>query len=485
VRLIPSNLFWYVMHAMSVRVRFAPSPTGHLHIGGARTALFNWLYARRMGGRFILRIEDTDERRSSAEMVQGILDGLTWLGLDWDEGPYFQSQETARNRELADQLLVEGFAYRDFSPPGSGPESVAAYRELSSDQSDTRAASGEPFAVRFKVPQGRDLFFEDRVFGPIRVNTSAIADFVIVRSDRMPTYHLSVVADDIRMEISHVIRGADHLSNTAKHILLFEALGKPVPVFAHLPLILGPDKKRLSKRHGAASVTEYAARGYLPQAVRNYLALLGWSPGDDTELFEESDLISRFDLDGINKANAVFDISKLEWMNKRCISSLPVTDLLPAVRKHLEEQELWDDAFETGKKEWFVRLLDLLRMRAASLEDLVTSGRAFFTDDFEYEAKSLEKYSAAKDPSLRITLRTGLEELSAAFRDLQPFNEEKTETVLRAIAEKHALKTGLFIGAVRVALTGFGRAPGIFDVITILGRQKVLQRLARFLEVLQ
>ena len=249
---------------MSFRVRFAPSPTGHLHIGGARTALFNWLFARQNGGTFVLRIEATDQERSDAEMVRGILEGLKWLGLDWDEGPFFQSKNLESHRVVGQRLLDTGWAYRDFSDSNSEPDSHLAFRDLSADEAGARLQKGERFATRFKVPEGRKIQFKDLVFGPITVETDNLEDFVILRADGYPTYHLSVVADDIEMGITHVIRGADHLSNTGKHVLLYQALGEAVPTNTHLPLILGPDKKRLSKRHGATSVTEYRDRNMLP-----------------------------------------------------------------------------------------------------------------------------------------------------------------------------------------------------------------------------
>ena len=283
---------------MSVRVRFAPSPTGFLHIGGARTALFNWLYARQNQGTFILRIEDTDVERSSQEMVEGILEGLSWLGLNWDEGPYYQSNRLELHRSMCDQLLAENKAYRCFCSPqllkrkkeerlqGGGVwQYDGCCRELSQDESEDRIQSGQVFAVRFRVPPGQ-VSFEDAVVGRVKVESENIEDFVILRSDGLPTYHLSVVADDTDMRISHLIRGADHLANTSKHVLLYQALGQPLPSFVHLPLILGPDKKRLSKRHGATSVLEYRKQGFLAGALTNHLALLGWSPGEEREFLE-------------------------------------------------------------------------------------------------------------------------------------------------------------------------------------------------------
>jgi len=341
------------------RVRFAPSPTGYLHVGGARTALFNWLYARRHGGAFVLRIEDTDVERSSADMVTGILDGLRWLGLDWDEGPlvggphapYFQSERLDRYRAVAQQLLDSGHAYRDEG------------------------------AIRFKPRDGM-VGFDDAVHGRIEFNTADIEHFVVLRSDGYPTYHLSVVVDDSDMAITDVIRGDDHISNTPKHVLLFEAIGAPVPRFAHVPLILGADKKRLSKRHGATSVMEYQRLGYLPDAMVNFLALLGWSPGDDRELMSRDEMIASFSLDGISGGNAVFDSEKLDWMNGQYIARLSINELDQAVRPLLAAA-----GFATARllqdTPRLHRLLELLRPRAKRLTDFVTStvNRGLFDDD--------------------------------------------------------------------------------------------------------
>src|ERR671913_2394530 len=304
-----------------VRVRFAPSPTGYLHVGGARTALFNWLYARRHGGAFVLRIEDTDVERSQAELVTGILDGLRWLGIDWDEGPetggphapYFQSQRLDRYRAAAKQLLDSGQAFEDEG------------------------------AIRFKVPAGKTAF-TDSVHGPIEFDNEHIESFVILRSDTHPTYHLSVVVDDIDMAITHVVRGDDHISNTPKQVLLYGAFGSTPPSFGHVPLIMGPDKKRLSKRHGATSVMEYQRLGYLPEAMVNFLALLGWSPGGDQELFTRDELVARFALEGISGGNAVFNTEKLDWVNQQHIQRLPASEVAARLEPILRGAGLWDDA---------------------------------------------------------------------------------------------------------------------------------------------
>jgi glutamyl-tRNA synthetase len=318
----------------SPRVRFAPSPTGYLHVGGARTALFNWLYARRTGGIFVLRIEDTDMERSSWEMVAGILDGMRWLGLDWDEGPevggphgpYFQSERLDRYREAAARLVASGLAYYCYCNPdditakraaaeaaGQSWSYDRACASLSDDEIAAREAAGAPRAIRFRMPDGTTAY-DDAVHGKIEFDNAVIEDFVVLRSDRYPTYHLSVVVDDIEMGITDVVRGDDHISNTPKQVLLYEALGAPVPRFAHVPLILGPDKRRLSKRHGATSVMEYERQGFLPEAMFNFLALLGWSPGaGDREVFTREELVEAFSLDGISSSNAVFNPEKLEW----------------------------------------------------------------------------------------------------------------------------------------------------------------------------
>ena len=468
---------------MSVRVRFAPSPTGYLHIGGARTALFNWLWAKQQAGKFVLRIEDTDKKRSEEEMVEGILEGLRWLGLEWDEGPYFQSTRGELYSSAVRRLLKEGKAYRDFSLPGENRTEES--RELPESELQQRLNEGDSFAVRFRVPSSEHVFFKDQVFGDIKVKTDEVEDFVILRSDGSPTYHLSVVVDDADMEISHVIRGADHLSNTSKHVLLYQALGSEVPVFCHLPLILGTDKKRLSKRHGATSVTEYGRQGFLPAAVRNYLALLGWSPGGDYEILADEELISRFDLRRINKANAIFDPSKLSWMNKRYLSAEPSEHLEPEVRSRLEEQGLWDPKWESADRDWFLGVIDLLKSRVEHLDDFAVYGRSFFTDDYGYDQDAVEKHLKPNNETAEEKMKKGLFELRDEYDRLAPFDLENTENALRRLAAKHELKTGAFIGAVRVATTGRSTAPGIFDVLVALGKEKTIKRLDRLIQFLK
>ena len=423
-----------------IRVRFAPSPTGYLHVGGARTALFNWLFARKYNGIFILRIEDTDAERSSEDMVRGILEAMTWLGLDWDEGPYFQSQRLDRYRETAGMLLTSGHAYRDEG------------------------------AVRFKVPEGT-VTYTDAVYGEIAVASGVIENFVLLRSDGQPTYHLGVVVDDIDMRISHVIRGADHISNTPKQILLYRALGASLPVFAHLPLILGPDKTRLSKRHGATSVMAYPELGIVPEALRNFLALLGWSPATDQEIFDDAELIQAFSLDGISKANAVFNPDKLAWFNAQYLSRLPFERLLRYLKPELMKAGLWRDSLETHERGWFQSLVDLLRPRAKVLQDFPRQSRMFLTGDIDYDPAAVDKF--LKDSKVKQYLHT----LASRLEALPEFTLQNTETALRSLADELEIKAGVLINASRVALTGQAVAPGIFDVMVLLGQEKTVSRL--------
>jgi glutamyl-tRNA synthetase len=478
------------------RVRFAPSPTGYLHVGGARTALFNWLFARRHGGTFILRIEDTDTERSSAEMVTGILDGMRWLGLDWDEGPgvegphapYFQSQRYDRHRAAAARLLAEGRAYYCYCSAdrlreereraekrGDAWQYDRRCLNLSADEIAVLEAAKTPRTIRFKVPAGVTAF-DDIVHGRIEFDGANIEDFVILRSDGHPIYHLSVVVDDIDMRITHVVRGDDHVSNTPKHVLLFQALGATLPAFAHVPLILGADKKRLSKRHGATSVMEYQQQGYLSDALVNFLALLGWSPGNDRELMSRQELIESFMLDGISGGNAVFDTAKLDWMNGQYIAGLSVEQLAEQVVPLLVRDKLWPS--DTPADEWLLRLLSLLRPRAKRLTDFVDQARPFLVEHVEYEADAVQKH--LKDADLASHLQGLVRELG----DITPFDEQHVETAVRRSAEKQDLKAATLIHATRVAMTGRTASPGIFEVIALLGRARTLARLERLIAFL-
>ena len=437
---------------MTPRLRFAPSPTGYLHVGGARTALFNWLYARRHGGVFILRIEDTDVERSQAEMVTGILDGLRWLGIDWDEGPevggphapYFQSQRLDRYRAAARRLLDSGQAFQDEG------------------------------AIRFKVPPGKTAF-TDSVHGPIEFDNEHIENFVILRSDTHPTYHLSVVVDDIDMAVTHVVRGDDHISNTPKQVLLYQAFGQAPPAFAHVPLIMGPDKKRLSKRHGATSVMEYEKQGYLPEAMVNFLALLGWGTGSDDELFTKEDLVQRFTLEGISGGNAVFNTEKLDWFNHQHLLRLADEELLARLRSGIGDQGSGIGELEPGPRTHAI--LELLRPRCKKLTDFPGQLRPFFADPEAYDPDAVRKHLSAP----------GVRDHVAALRAVvasAEWTEAALEAGLRALADQRTVKAGALIQAARIAMTGGMVSPGLFEMLVILGRDTVLRRLDRLMATL-
>jgi glutamyl-tRNA synthetase len=491
---------------MSVRVRFAPSPTGYLHIGAARTALFNWLYARKVGGTFLLRIEDTDLQRSTDESTRSIFDGLKWLGLDYDEEVVFQSANADKHRAAALRLVEAGKAYRDFTPKAERADANVKheiaerarhaategtdhrsnpFRDLSLEESDRRAASGEPFAVRLKVAREGRSRFEDAVYGEQLRDHSEIEDLVLIRSDGHPLYNLSVVCDDIEMGITDVVRGQDHLTNTHKQVLIYEALAASVPRFAHLPLILAPNKAKLSKRkHGeVVSLTTYRDRGFIPAAFRNFLALLGWSPQDDErEIMSLEELTEKFSLAGIHRSPAVFNFSdtdarqwtdqKALWMNAEYIRTLPPDELLPMVRAELESSGLWSKDYETTRRAWFAKTVDLIRQRFHTLKDFSGQGRAYFADDFEFDAAAVAK-NLKKEPRLK-ELLPALGERIAGIAD---FNVASAEETLRAFAEESNVKAGLLINASRTALTGQSVGPSMFDVFDVIGQSRSAARL--------
>jgi len=492
----------------TVRVRFAPSPTGYLHLGGARTALFNWLFARRNGGVFILRIEDTDVQRSSEDMVQGILEGMHWLELDADEGPFFQSSFVEQHRAAARKLVDAGKAYYDFTPKeqtddrtvkarildrardqASGKESNP-YRDLPVEQALARIASGEPAAVRLKVPERGVSRFDDIVYGSQQRDYADIEDLVLIRSDGHPLYNLSVVVDDIEMRITHVIRGQDHLTNTHKQVLIYEALGAPVPRFAHLPLIMAPGKIKLSKRkHGeVVSVTTYRDRGFISDALVNFLALLGWSPGTDQEIMSRLEMMEKFSLEAVNKSSAIFNFSendprdwtdpKALWMNAEYLRAMPIETLTPLASAQLKNFGLWRDEYEGEKREWFKRTVDLLRVRYRTTQDFATLGRPYFSDEFEYEADAIRKN--LKDERIK-QLLNGLADRLALVDD---FTHEAAESVLRDYANEQDVKAGLLINASRTALTGQAVGPSMFDIMVTLGRDRTVARLTRATELI-
>jgi glutamyl-tRNA synthetase len=491
-----------------IRVRFAPSPTGYLHVGGARTALYNWLFARHVGGTLVLRIEDTDVDRSKPELTTAILESLEWLGLTWDEGPIYQSQRLDRYREMALNLERLGHAYPCFCTPEELQAKRAkaeaerrawkydgACRGLTPADRDRLRAEGRAAAVRFRVPDSGQTSFEDLVFGHLAVDHCDLEDFVLLRSDSHPTYHLGVVADDLDLRISHVIRGADHISNTPKQILMYQALGAPVPIFAHLPLILGPDKQRLSKRHGATAVGAYREQGVLPEALVNFLALLGWTPAGQKEIVPIEEMVRDFDLTSVSKSNAVFDLEKVAWMNSEYLRHLPEERLLPLVEQELAEAGLpvRDTGYgirDTGQgsrdsqsappqEDAFRQAVLLLQSRARTLKDFAGAFRAFFTDDFTYDPEAVKKYW--KDATVSALLDVLAERLAAT----ETFDLAGTEAALRSLAEAQGVKAGLLINAARVALTGQAVAPSLFEVMLVLGRDRVVARLHRAAEHLR
>jgi glutamyl-tRNA synthetase len=488
-----------------VRVRFAPSPTGYLHIGAARSALFNWLYARKTGGKFLLRIEDTDLQRSTEESTRSIIEGLEWLGLSFDEELVFQSANADKHRAAANQLVAEGKAYRDFTPKAERDDATVKqgiaeraraqsaegvdprsnpFRDLSQEESDQRAAGGEPFAVRLKVEREGKTKFDDIVYGPQERDHSEIEDLVLLRSDGHPLYNLSVVIDDIEMGITHVIRGQDHLTNTHKQILLYQALRKPVPHFAHLPLILAPNKGKLSKRkHGeVVSLTTYRDRGFLPEAFRNFLALLGWSAPEGKEMLSMEELVQEFTLDHIHRSPAVFNFQendprhwtdeKALWMNAEYIRTMPLEKLLPLVKSELRANKLWREEYDDDDSEWFAKAVELIRHRFFTLKDFSGQGRAYFSDDFDFDEAAVNK-NLRKEPALKQLLPA----LANQLEETDPFNAETAEATLRRFAEEAGVKSGLLINGSRTMLTGQAVGPSMFEVFDILGQKRSVERL--------
>ncbi len=478
------------------RVRFAPSPTGFLHIGGARTFLFNWLYARQNKGELVLRIDDTDVERSTDASLASILEGLKWLELDWDE-QHYQSERREKHVEAANSLLAKGAAYRDFTPDNreAEPKDVKdsktgawlcnlEMRELSREESDRRAAAGEPFVIRFRTPRerGGGVAFKDLVYRKQFRKLEDIEDFALLRSNGGPTYHLASCFDDGDLGITHVIRGQDHLTNTYKHVLLFEAMGFETPQFGHLPLLLGPDQSKLSKRkHGSiVSVVNYRDKGFLPQAFANYLSLLGWSPKDNREVLTVDELVELFDIGGVLRTNAVvqFDENddenwappKAVWLNGQHLRTMPVEQLMKYVKPVLERAGWWSPEFDGGERERVLDAVNEIRNRFTLLSDFEARGAAYFSDDFTIEEKAIENLD--KDD-----VRGLLRELGARIDRLPEFNEEAVELTLRELADEKGVKAGLLINGSRAALSGQAVGPSAFTVFRLIGKRRVVERL--------
>lgn len=479
-----------------IRVRFAPSPTGHLHVGGARTALFNWLFARHSGGTFILRIEDTDAERSTPESTRAIYEGLRWLGLHWDEGPdrggpcgpYVQTERRAIYHEVAERLLERGEAYPCFC----SPDELKARREaaqaagrstgydgrcgrLSPEERAARRAAGQPAAIRVRTPTGESTW-TDAIKGEIRFEHRNLEDFVILKSDGNPTYNFAATVDDTRMGITHVLRGDDHVSNTPRQIILYRVLDAPLPVFGHLPMILGGDGSRLSKRHGATAVDAYAAMGFLPDAMVNYLALLGWAYDGEREIFSREELVRLFTLERCGSTPSIFDIQKLEWMNGLYLREMPVAGRTALVAAFLADRGLWP---RPGRDEaWLTRVVDVVGERLRRADGVLDSAGFLFKDEVEFEAAALA--------DLRKRPRVGeiLPAVRGTLLHLEPFDETAAEAAVRTLAGAMGLKAGDLIHPLRVALTGRKTGPGIFETIVLLGREESLARLDRAQEML-
>jgi glutamyl-tRNA synthetase len=462
-----------------VRVRFAPSPTGHLHIGGARTALFNWLFTKHYNGKFILRIEDTDKSRSTEEYIESIIEALKWLGLNWDEGLFRQTNRIEIYKSYAYKLLNEGKAYRCYCTPeelekrrqtalkeGKPPRYERRCREIS-EKID------KPFAIRFKMPLEGETVVNDLIKGDITFKNSEIEDFVILRSDGTPTYNFCVVVDDFEMKITHVIRGEDHLTNTPKQIHIYHALEVEPPQFAHLPMILGSDRSRLSKRHGATSVLSYRDEGYLPEAIVNFLARLGWSYGDQ-EIFTKEELIKYFDLKQVGKANAIFNAEKLLWVNSEHIKLIPTEKLFELLKPFLIKESYLKENENLDIK-WACKAINSLKERCRTLKELAHAMRYYILDYVEIDPEAKEKYLNSQTIPL-------LKEITTRLSALENFKEDKIEKVFIDFANETGLKLGQIAQPVRVAITGNTVSPGIYEVLEIVGKDKAIKRLRRVID---
>ncbi len=460
---------------MTIRTRFAPSPTGYLHVGGARTALYSWLYARKHGGRFILRIEDTDRERSTAESVNAILEGMTWLGLEYDEGPFYQTDRFARYNEVIEQLLASGHAYRC----SCSKERLDALREEQMARKEKPRYDGhcrnrevspdEPHVIRFRNPAEGDVIIDDLIRGKIVVANRELDDLIIRRSDGTPTYNLTVVVDDWDMGITHVIRGDDHINNTPRQINILQALGAPIPKYAHVPMILGEDGSRLSKRHGATSVMEYRNMGYLPEALLNYLVRLGWSHGDQ-EIFSIDEMIELFELEAVNRAPSTFNPEKLLWLNQQYIMKDD-----PARIAHLLSPHMGDRGIDPATGPDLVEVARLLQERASTLVEMAEQAEFFYKDFEAYEPKAAKNH-------LRPVAREPLSALREALAELEPWTPEALQATINGVAERLGLKMGKVGMPLRVAVSGKGASPSLDQTLALLGREKTLQRIDRALE---
>ncbi|MFO7889804.1 MAG: glutamate--tRNA ligase [bacterium] len=474
-----------------VKVRFAPSPTGYLHIGSARTAIFNYLFAKHHHGNFLIRIEDTDKVRSDPKLIAAILRNLEWLGLKWDDEPIYQSQRIDSHTHICEKLLKKHNAYYCFCDPEELKEKKdralkknGEYKydrtclQLSEKDIKEKLRKGESYAIRFYIPEG-EIEFYDLVRGKIHIQNQQLDDFIIQRRDGTPVYQVAVVADDHDMEITHVIRGDDHISNTPKQILLYQALGWKVPEFAHIPLMLGPDKKRLSKRHGAVSLDEYQKEGYLPNALFNFLSLQGWSPKDNREILSEKELIHLFDLKDISGNAAVFNEEKLIWMNKQYISQMDINSLFKTVEDDLKGKLNVNESFIENKRSYILECLKLMQLRMEKTVEFSSKGIYFFKDPDEYKEKAIKKYLKKEGVKSRLKL------LEDRLKECSDWSEETLEKLVRGLAAELDIGAGKIIHPLRVALTGCSASPGIFELMRVLGQDTVLRRVHTCVEYLE
>ncbi|ADH60645.1 glutamyl-tRNA synthetase [Thermoanaerobacter mathranii subsp. mathranii str. A3] len=472
-----------------VRVRFAPSPTGSLHIGGARTALFNWLFARHYGGKFILRVDDTDLQRSTKESMKGILDGLKWLGIDWDEGPIYQSQRLDEYRKFANKLLDEGKAYYCFCTKEELEEMrrraenegrpfmyTGKCRNLTREQIEEYLKKGKRPVIRLKVPSEGKTIVHDIIRGDVEFDNSTIDDFIIMKSDNMPTYNFATVVDDYQMGITHVIRAEEHLSNTPKQILIYEALGLETPQFAHVSMVLAPDRSKLSKRHGATSVQEFEEQGYLPEAIVNYITLLGWMPKDGEEIFDVSKSIKEFTLERVSKNPAVYDVQKLTWINGHYIRNYDLDKLTEAVIPFLKDKNLIREEFDY---DYIKKIVSIVREREKTLVDIADAMSYYFTEVNEYEEKGVKKYFT-KEKVAEI-----LKKAAETLKEVEPFDKFTTEKVYRKLVEELQISSGELFHPTRLAISGRTFGPGLFDIMELLGKERTIQRIEKALDFIE
>ncbi len=483
------------MNNQNVRVRFAPSPTGYLHVGGLRTALYNFLFAKKNNGKFILRIEDTDRSRYVEGAVENLVDSLNWVGLDFDEGPgkegdfgpYMQSERLDIYRKYAEQLIAQGNAYYAFDTPerlkklreeqrekGLQPKYDKHALYMSKDEINEKLNAGVPHVIRLNVPADERIIVEDKIRGRVEFNTDTIDDQILIKSDGFPTYHMANVVDDHLMEISHVIRGEEWLPSAPKHVLLYNFLGWDVPVFAHLPLLLNEDRSKLSKRQGDVAVEDYRKKGYLKEALVNFVALLGWNAADDKEFYSMDELIEKFSLEGVNKAGAVFNLEKLNWLNGEHIRAKSPKEILPLVEEELSKSKYSGNQFS---EEYILSIIAAMRERVGFVKEFIDNCEYFYEEPKDYDEAALKKRWKADSADL-------LKHIRDEFAKLENPSLEDFETTLRSTAERLGIGLGKLIHPVRLAVSGVGHGPGVFDLLSIIGKEKVIERIDKALEII-